>query len=222
MYYTYIIESLRDGAWYYGSTGDTIERLNYHNRGWNRSTKGRGPWNPKRSWSLIRTSASKRNVRCGYGHTTSKDVVGNVCILINAHLHSGVSKRSHADRKFESLSSCQFLLLPCKSIPPTTSAVPDTDAGLWRIEEEACATRVPEGLQGSPSAFLNKFCLYCHSMFGYSPLRTTGGVEDRTFKVPLRSLPLNFSTMPFILFESSLRDLDLLFSNRSSTFKTLS
>ena len=44
MYYTYIIESLRDGAWYYGSTGDTIERLNYHNRGWNRSTKGRGPW----------------------------------------------------------------------------------------------------------------------------------------------------------------------------------
>ena len=44
MFYTYIIESLSTGRWYYGSTGNLAERLNYHNTGWNRSTKGRGPW----------------------------------------------------------------------------------------------------------------------------------------------------------------------------------
>src|SRR5690606_14145717 len=149
-------------------------------------------------------------------------MICHICILVNAHLHSGVSKRAHADRKLESLSSGQLLLLSCKSIPPTTSAVPDTDAGLWRIEEEACATRVPEGLPSSPSTSIKKFCAYCHRMFGYSPLRTTGFEEERTFKVSFRSLPLNFSTTAFILFESNLRDLDLLFSNRSSTFITLS
>jgi putative endonuclease len=44
MYYTYIIESSTSGRWYYGSTADLVERLKSHNNGWNRSTKGRGPW----------------------------------------------------------------------------------------------------------------------------------------------------------------------------------
>jgi len=44
MCYTYIIQSITSGQWYYGSTGDLEERLRYHNAGWNRSTKGRGPW----------------------------------------------------------------------------------------------------------------------------------------------------------------------------------
>src|SRR5690606_10460183 len=44
MHYVYIIESLSTGKWYYGSTRDLDERLMYHNNGWNRSTKGRGPW----------------------------------------------------------------------------------------------------------------------------------------------------------------------------------
>jgi putative endonuclease len=44
VYCTYIIESATSGKWYYGSTSNPIERLNYHNKGWNRSTKGRGPW----------------------------------------------------------------------------------------------------------------------------------------------------------------------------------
>ena len=44
MSYTYIIESLTSGKWYYGSTADLIERLKYHNSGWNRSTNDRGPW----------------------------------------------------------------------------------------------------------------------------------------------------------------------------------
>ena len=44
MHYTYIIESVSTGRWYCGSTGDLEERLAYHNKGWNRSTRGRGPW----------------------------------------------------------------------------------------------------------------------------------------------------------------------------------
>ena len=44
MSYTYIIESLKSGRWYYGSTTDLIDRLKYHTSGWNRSTNGRGPW----------------------------------------------------------------------------------------------------------------------------------------------------------------------------------
>ena len=44
MAYSYIIESLTSGRWYYGSTDNLAERLRYHDNGWNRSTKGRGPW----------------------------------------------------------------------------------------------------------------------------------------------------------------------------------
>ena len=44
VHYTYIIESLSSGHWYYGSTADPKERLDYHNKGWNRSTRSRGPW----------------------------------------------------------------------------------------------------------------------------------------------------------------------------------
>jgi putative endonuclease len=44
MYYAYIIESISSGQWYYGSTEDLEKRLIFHNKGWNRSTKGRGPW----------------------------------------------------------------------------------------------------------------------------------------------------------------------------------
>ena len=44
MHYTYIIESIATGQWYYGSTADPKGRLDYHNKGWNRSTRGRGPW----------------------------------------------------------------------------------------------------------------------------------------------------------------------------------
>ena len=44
MCYVYIIESLSSAKWYYGSTENLEQRLTYHNNGWNRSTKGRGPW----------------------------------------------------------------------------------------------------------------------------------------------------------------------------------
>ena len=44
MSYVSIIESSSTGHWYYGSTDNPAERLKYHNNGWNRSTRGRGPW----------------------------------------------------------------------------------------------------------------------------------------------------------------------------------
>ena len=44
MYHTYIIASLSSGKWYYGSTKNLDERLKYYNNGWNRSTRGKGPW----------------------------------------------------------------------------------------------------------------------------------------------------------------------------------
>ncbi|MEK6572439.1 MAG: GIY-YIG nuclease family protein [Bacteroidota bacterium] len=43
-YYVYIIESERDGRYYIGSSHNPWLRLERHNAGWTRSTKGRGPW----------------------------------------------------------------------------------------------------------------------------------------------------------------------------------
>jgi putative endonuclease len=44
MYYSYILKSLKDGRYYYGSTNDVQARLLRHNKGQVRSTKGRLPF----------------------------------------------------------------------------------------------------------------------------------------------------------------------------------
>jgi len=44
MYYSYILKSLKDGKYYYGSTNDVERRLIKHNTGQVRSTKGRYPF----------------------------------------------------------------------------------------------------------------------------------------------------------------------------------
>jgi len=44
MYYSYIIESLSSGKWYYGYTENLEVRLDGHNKGLNVSTRNRGPW----------------------------------------------------------------------------------------------------------------------------------------------------------------------------------
>jgi putative endonuclease len=44
MWYTYIIQSLVDGSYYIGSTHDVLLRLERHNTGWTKSTKGEQPW----------------------------------------------------------------------------------------------------------------------------------------------------------------------------------
>lgn len=44
MYFTYIIESEGAKKWYYRHSSDPDRRLQEHNLGQNKSTKGRGPW----------------------------------------------------------------------------------------------------------------------------------------------------------------------------------
>jgi putative endonuclease len=44
MFYAYILKSVKDGGYYYGSTSNIEDRLRAHNMGKVRSTKGRKPW----------------------------------------------------------------------------------------------------------------------------------------------------------------------------------
>ena len=44
MYYVYVLRSLKDGRLYKGLTQNVEKRLNQHNQGENRSTKGFAPW----------------------------------------------------------------------------------------------------------------------------------------------------------------------------------
>ena len=44
MWYTYIIQSKKDGRWYTGCTDDLRKRFKRHNEGLIPSTKGRGPF----------------------------------------------------------------------------------------------------------------------------------------------------------------------------------
>ncbi len=60
-YYVYIVESLKDGTYYIGSTQDLKERLERHNQGRSQYTKAKRPWklvyseeHPDRSAASIR------------------------------------------------------------------------------------------------------------------------------------------------------------------------
>jgi putative endonuclease len=44
LFYAYIIKSLSRNTFYYGSTSDLIKRIEDHNSGRVRFTKGRRPW----------------------------------------------------------------------------------------------------------------------------------------------------------------------------------
>lgn len=44
MYYTYILKSLKDDSYYYGSTSNVEERLRSHNSGKSKYTKGHRPY----------------------------------------------------------------------------------------------------------------------------------------------------------------------------------
>jgi putative endonuclease len=55
----YVIESLLDGTWYTGMAKDFTNRLNEHNQGKNRFTKGHRPWKiiyiePHPDWGTAR------------------------------------------------------------------------------------------------------------------------------------------------------------------------
>jgi putative endonuclease len=60
-YFVYIIESLKDGTYYVGSTQDLSERLERHNQGRSRYTKVKRPWKLVYSEEHIdRSSAAKQ------------------------------------------------------------------------------------------------------------------------------------------------------------------
>ncbi|MBU1097467.1 MAG: GIY-YIG nuclease family protein [Bacteroidetes bacterium] len=44
MYTTYILKSLKDGTYYYGSTSDLHNRLSNHNGGKSKYTRSKRPW----------------------------------------------------------------------------------------------------------------------------------------------------------------------------------
>ena len=69
-YYIYILQSLKDGSYYIGSTQDLEERLERHNQGRSKYTKMKRPWKlvyfeerPDRSAAVIRENEIKRHKR---------------------------------------------------------------------------------------------------------------------------------------------------------------
>lgn len=44
MYYTYLLESLKDKSWYIGYTANLKIRFTKHNEGRNKATKNKMPW----------------------------------------------------------------------------------------------------------------------------------------------------------------------------------
>jgi putative endonuclease len=43
-YFVYILESLKDGTYYVGSTNNLSDRVERHNQGRSKYTQNRGPW----------------------------------------------------------------------------------------------------------------------------------------------------------------------------------
>ncbi len=69
-YFTYVLKSRKDGRLYTGYTHQLQKRLNEHNNGLNRSTKGRGPFDLIYFEAcLSKTAAIKREkqLKSGYG-----------------------------------------------------------------------------------------------------------------------------------------------------------
>ena len=61
MFTMYIIQSLKSGMYYIGSTDDLGKRLVKHNKGYSRYTKGKGPFKlVYREEFLSRSEAKKR------------------------------------------------------------------------------------------------------------------------------------------------------------------
>jgi putative endonuclease len=72
-YFVYILESLKDGTYYVGSTQDLDDRIKRHNEGRVNYTKGKKPWklvyseeHPDRSSAMKEEYAIKRHKRKGY------------------------------------------------------------------------------------------------------------------------------------------------------------
>ena len=63
MYYTYILQSLKDNKFYYGHTSNLDARLKEHNNGKVRATKGRRPFKIHYTETfLTKSEAAKREL----------------------------------------------------------------------------------------------------------------------------------------------------------------
>ena len=63
LYWTYILRSQSSGKYYIGQTDSPDRRLDYHNRGLCRATRGRGPWELAYSEQLATRSEACRRER---------------------------------------------------------------------------------------------------------------------------------------------------------------
>lgn len=69
-YYTYVLLSLKDRKWYTGSTSELRDRFKEHNKGYNFSTKGRGPFDLlyyEACWSKEDAEAREKFLKSGPG-----------------------------------------------------------------------------------------------------------------------------------------------------------
>ena len=73
VYFVYILQSLKDGSYYVGSTQDLDERINRHNGGRSKYTKTKRPWKlvyseefPGRSAAAIREQQIKKRKSLSY------------------------------------------------------------------------------------------------------------------------------------------------------------
>ena len=57
MFHTYVLCSQKTGRYYFGSTDNLEQRLNYHNTNKTKFTRGRGPW--ELVWSEAHESRSE-------------------------------------------------------------------------------------------------------------------------------------------------------------------
>ena len=72
-FYVYILQSLKDGAYYVGSTSNLEDRIERHNQGRSTYTKAKRPWklvyserHPNRSSAVRREQEIKQKKRTGF------------------------------------------------------------------------------------------------------------------------------------------------------------
>ena len=74
----YILRSERSGRFYIGCAEDPRERLNEHNRGQTRSTRGRGPWllvHQERFGALSEALARERQLKGWKSHRSLQELI---------------------------------------------------------------------------------------------------------------------------------------------------
>lgn len=78
MYYVYVLESLKDGSLYIGSTGDLKRRFQEHNGGYSRYTNQHRPYKLIFYLGLLVRSDAERfeeYLKSGYGRRVLKNII---------------------------------------------------------------------------------------------------------------------------------------------------